>query len=95
MLLITTRHRGVFAGHPVPTPEGHWSQPFAQLRDARMAVYWSPAMRGVLGLATVGPDADCRISRAVPGVTTLTDVTMVAEITPEAAARWEEEPWAG
>jgi hypothetical protein len=86
-LVVTTAHRGVFFGYGKPTTDSE-----IRLTEARMCVYWSAAMRGVLGLATVGPDKDCKIGFAVP-VLTLRDVTSITEVSPEAVAKWEQGPW--
>jgi hypothetical protein len=85
-VLVTTAHRGVFFGWTADT-----SGSTIVLEKCRMAVYWSKAMKGVLGLASVGPDADCRISPAA--TFELRDVTGVADCTAEAVARWDEFPW--
>lgn len=86
-LLVTTAHRGVFAGYGEPT-----TNKTIRLTEARMCVYWSADMRGVLGLASCGPSKECRIGFAVP-VITLQDVTSVTEISPEAEAAWKQQPW--
>jgi hypothetical protein len=85
-VLICTDKRGVFAGWVTdPTADP------LPVRGAQMAVYWSAAMRGVTGLATQGPDADCRISD--PADLTLNGITMVASVTASARERWESKPW--
>lgn len=64
------------------------------LRNARMCVYWSDSMKGVLGLAARGPDAECRISEPVPSLdirTGQTDLIMTA--TDIAVKQWEKAPW--
>lgn len=86
-LLVTTIHRGVFAGYGEPTKEKT-----IRLTQARMCVYWSADMRGVLGLASQGPSIGCRIGFAVPAIT-LQDVTSVTEISTEAEAAWQKQPW--
>jgi hypothetical protein len=62
------------------------------LTDARCAIYWSIAMRGVFGLAASGPDKDCRIGAAVSSLT-LHDVTAMAPCTDAAVAAWQAAPW--
>ena len=86
-VVVTTKHRGVFFG-TLRAGEGTT----IKLYGAQMAIYWSPAMRGVFGLASIGPDADCRIGGPVPSLM-LHDVTAVARCTPDAAARWRAAPW--
>ena len=87
-LIVTTAHRGVFFGYGLPTSENT-----IRLTDARMCVYWSTDVRGVLGLASRGPSKQCRIGPAVPGIT-LRDVTSVMEVSEEAEEAWKKEPWA-
>lgn len=85
-VLVTTVHRGVFFGYATET-----TGETITLRRARCAVYWSAAMRGFMGLASMGPDVDCRIGPAVD--LTLRGVTAVVEVSPEAVGRWEAAPW--
>lgn len=85
-VLVTTEHRGVFAGYAIDT-DGDT----IKLRAARNCVYWSAAVKGFLGLANSGPDKDCKIGPAAD--LELRKITAVAEITPEAQARWESAPW--
>lgn len=85
-VLICTEKRGVFAGWVTdPTADP------LPVRGAQMAVYWTKAMKGVTGLATIGPDAECRISE--PCDMTLVGITMVGKVTESARARWEAQPW--
>lgn len=86
-VVVTTEHRGVFFGYATDT-----NGRTITLRRGRLAVYWGSAMHGFLGLATYGPDKDCRISPAAD--ITLRNITSVVEATPDAVAAWEAEPWA-
>lgn len=86
--LVTTAHRGVFFGRG-PRQEGK----VVVLKDAQMCVFWSANMRGVLGLASSGPDRNCKITKPVPEII-LQEVTSFVEVTPEAALKWKEAPWA-
>lgn len=86
-LVVTTENRGVFFGYGLVTTKKE-----IRLEQARMCVYWKEVLRGVLGLAAVGPNAGCKISYAVPAVT-LQKVTAIMECTPEAARNWEAGPW--
>lgn len=88
-LLVTTAHRGVFFGYAQPT-----ENKTIQLEQARMCVFWSADMKGVFGLATIGPSKTCKIGPAVPALT-LQDVTSVTEVSQEAAAQWEKGHWNG
>jgi hypothetical protein len=86
--LVTTTHRGVFAGELIEDRGD-----IVILGSARNCVYWDRETRGFLGLAATGPTRGCRIGPAVPKLT-LRGVTAIAECTPQARARWEEAPWA-
>jgi hypothetical protein len=92
-VLVCTDKRGVFFGwvsHSALKGEG-WRKRLV-LKDARMAVYWSGDVRGVLGLAAKGPTSSCKITPVVPEQI-LVDSHGVTRCTPEAVAAWEEEPW--
>ena len=86
-VLVTTEHRGVFAGYATDT-DGET----IKLRQARNCVYWSAAVKGFLGLAATGPDAHCKIGPAAD--LELRKITAVAAVTPEAQAKWLAAPWA-
>ncbi len=90
-VLVTTDHnnRGVFGGVLLEYDNEKCT---ARLKDARMCIYWSKDMHGVLGLASSGPSKDCRVSESVPEMS-LNFITMVVLMTDEAMGRWEEEPW--
>lgn len=88
-VVVTTLHRGVFFGKLDKYNE---EKKWIKLEDARMAVYWSSDIRGVLGLASCGPSKNCKISFAVPKLT-LTDVTAVIMASKEAVDAWEKQPW--
>lgn len=86
-LIVTTSHRGVFFGYAKPT-----SGSTVRLERARMCVYWSADMKGVVGLASYGPSDSCKIGPAAPAIT-LHGVTAIMEISPEAEAKWNKQPW--
>jgi hypothetical protein len=85
-VLVTTSHRGVFFGYAADT-----TGEAIQLRAARNCVYWSASLKGFLGLASEGPDKDCKVGPAAD--LQLRDITSVAEVTPKAIERWEAAPW--
>ena len=87
-VLVTTQHRGVFFGYATDT-EGNT----IKLRASRLCVYWSKDVRGFMGLAASGPSTSCRIGP--PADIELRNITAVAEVTPEAVAKWEAAPWQG
>ncbi len=86
-VLVTTSHRGVFFGYANATDGAT-----IKLRAARNCIYWSTAEKGFLGLASMGPGSSCKIGPAAD--IELRDITCVAEVTDEAAKRWEAAPWA-
>jgi len=85
-LVVTTDKRGVFFGY------GETSMPEIKLERARMCVYWSEDVKGVLGLAATGPTKGCRITAQVPSIS-LNGVTAVMEASDAAAAAWEQAAW--
>lgn len=85
-VLVTTEHRGVFAGFASNTDGDSIT-----LRAARNCIYWSSDVKGFLGLASDGPSRSCKIGPAAD--LTLRKITAVAEVTPEAQAKWEAAPW--
>ncbi len=86
-VVVCTMNKGVFFGYALET-DGD----LIVISRARMCVYWSAAMKGVLGLASQGPNKDCKISDPVPSLE-LRGITCVIECTPEAAKKWEENGW--
>lgn len=88
-LLVTTEHRGVFFGYGQVTIEN-----VIRLVNARMITYWSSAMKGLPGLAAIGPDSSCKVGLAAPAIT-LQKVTSIMEVSPEAVEKFEKGPWNG
>ena len=86
-VLVTTEHRGVFFGYATST-----SGATIRLRSARNCIYWHQSVRGFLGLASEGPNSQCRIGP--PADIEIAAITCVAEVTPKAVAAWEAAPWA-
>lgn len=86
-VVVTTAHRGVFFGYATKT-DGET----IALKRSRLCLYWSRDVKGFMGLAANGPSKDCRIGPAAD--ITLRAITAVLEVTPEAAAKWESQPWA-
>lgn len=89
-VVVTTQHRGVFFGYLVGEP----SKEKVMVTGLRNCVYWSADVKGVFGLASVGPSASCKVGLSVPGQSTLFDVTGVYTCTDEAAKKWEDGAWA-
>jgi len=90
-VLITTDKdkRGVFFGY---IKEGDETKEELESFDVQMCVYWSEEVRGVLGLASGGPNKDCRVTAPVArGL--IKGVTLVCECSPEAVLAWKAQPW--
>lgn len=85
-VLVTTSHKGVFAGYAEKT-DGN----VIKLRAARNCIYWTTSEKGFLGLASTGPGSGCKIGPAAD--IELRDITCVAEITKQAEEAWLKAPW--
>jgi hypothetical protein len=88
-VLVSTAHRGIFFGYTDCTED---SPEHIVLKRARMVVYHSEDSHGFIGVAAIGPGKGARISPAVARAG-LRHVTSVLEMTPEAVAACEAEPW--
>lgn len=86
-LVVTTEHRGVFFGYGEMTNEK-----IIKLTDARMCVYWSADVHGIIGLAANGPTKGCKITPAAPSIL-LQGVTSIQEVSPSAEEKWKQEIW--
>jgi len=89
MVVVTTDkdRRGVFCGEFVSE-----SDDVVELKNAHMAVYWSQETKGVLGLASIGPQKGSKITPPVPKIK-LNGVTSVIDCTEEAVKKWKDQPW--
>ena len=87
-VMITTEYRGVFFGYITEMPKDGT----IELKRAQNCVRWSEDVKGFLGLAATGPTKSCKVGPAVPSIT-LSKVTAVVEVTPEAEKKWAEMPW--
>lgn len=83
-VLITTAHRGVFAGE-IPDDQDIAAKAMP-LQGARMAIYWGTT-KGLMQLCETGPTSTSKIS-APADIPMLHDITAVFAITPEAWAKW-------
>lgn len=89
-VMVTTEFRGVFFGYMSEPPvDGSIT-----IKRAQNCVYWSSDVKGFMGLASTGPTKSCKVGPAVPSIT-LSKVTAVVEVTPEAAEKWMKAPWNG
>jgi len=88
--VVTTEHKGVFAGYLNGAQDTDAKT--ISLTEAQMCVYWTSDIGGVLGLASSGPSKSCRVGPAVPKIT-LQGVTAVIDATKEAETAWQRKPW--
>lgn len=89
-VIVTTKHRGVFFGYV--SQKQDCGVEIIRIENVRMVVSWTADVRGILGLAAVGPSNSCRVGLRAPAVT-LRDVTAVVEVSEEAAEKFEVAPW--
>ena len=85
-VLVTTAHRGVFAGEVADDQD--LSAKAMPLSNARMAIYWGTT-KGVMQLADTGPTGTSKIS-APADIPMLHDITAIFAIKPEAWAAWNK-----
>lgn len=85
-VLVTTEFRGVFYGevkNDKKLPEE------ITLTNARNCIYWPSSCGGFLGLASNGPNKDCRIGALVKELT-LYKITSVTPVSEEASDKWKK-----
>ncbi len=85
-VLVTTLHKGVFFGYAIETKGST-----IDLKRARMCVYWTSDLRGVVGLAVIGPGSGCKISPSAD--MEIRDITAVMEVLEKAVVNWEKGLW--
>ena len=83
-VLVTTVHKGVFAGEV--SDEQDMSATSMSLSNARMAIYWG-TNRGVMQLAETGPTSKSKIS-APADIAMLHDITAIFVIAAKAWTKW-------
>lgn len=86
-VMVTTSHRGVFAGTLDSYAGGS-----AVLRDCRMLLFRVCDQHGVYAMATEGPNENCRVGPPV-GVLLVENCNSIAVLTDAAVIAWESEPW--
>lgn len=84
-VIVTTQHRGVFAG--LIEEDQDLTAKQMPLKNAKMAIYWG-TKRGVMELAETGPTASSKIS-APADIPMLHDITAVFAITEEGWKKWQ------
>ena len=85
-VLVTTKHKGVFAG--MVADDQDLNALTMPLKAARMAIYWGTT-KGLFELAHTGPTKNSKIS-APADIAALHDITAVIDITLEAWEAWEK-----
>lgn len=83
--LVTTEFRGVFFGFvkdDAKAPEQ------ITLTSARNCIYWHASCGGFLGLASNGPNKDCKIGKKVSEIT-LYKITSITPVEEDAVKAWE------
>lgn len=83
-ILVTTKHRGVFAG--LVPDDYDLTQTTMRLEQARCAIHWGTT-RGFMELAETGPTKKSLIG-APATLESLHDITSVTSITDGAWAKW-------
>lgn len=84
-VLVTTEFRGVFFGY---IKNGTKLPAEITLTGARNCISWTAAIGGFLGLASAGPDKDCRLGKPVSELT-LYKITSVTPVESIAIEKWE------
>ena len=88
-VVVTTAKKGVFFGYLTDRTVGSDT---VILTQCRMCIYWAVEVKGVLGLAVVGPLKGSRVTSAVANIEIL-EVTAVMDASPEATKQWEAGLW--
>ncbi len=84
-VVVTTLHKGVFFGF---VDSAKVSDKTMTLQECRCCIYWHSSIGGFLGLASVGPNKDCKIGKEATAVL-LHDVTSVSYCSDAAVASWK------
>jgi len=84
-VLVTTAHRGVFAG--LIDDDQDINAKTMPLKSAKMAIYWGTS-KGLMELCDTGPTGTSKIS-APADIPALHDITAIFDISAEAWAKWQ------
>lgn len=84
-VVVTTEYRGVFFGF---VDESKITEKTLELTDCRCCIYWAASIGGFLGLASVGPNKDCKIGKQADSVI-LHGVTSVSRASEAAVQAWK------
>ena len=90
-VVVSTEKRGVFFGYLDDYEENRFAENLT-LKDCRMCVRWSSSIGGFNGLASKGPDNQCRVSPKV-SEHNLQKITSIMLCSEDAVKAWEKEPW--
>jgi hypothetical protein len=83
-VLVTTEFRGVFFGY---VKDDKKLPDEITLTKVRNCIYWTSSIGGFLGLASQGPDSNCKIGTEVEELR-LFKITSVSPVSDEAAKKW-------
>lgn len=84
-VIVTTEFRGVFFGY-IKDDKNLPNE--VTLTSARNCLYWSSSVGGFMGLASQGPNSDCKIGKRVSEIT-LYKITSVTPVDTAAIEAWE------
>ena len=85
-VLVTTEFRGVFFGF-VKSDKNLPEE--ITLTECRNCIYWASSIGGFLGLASKGPNGDCRIGALIKEIT-LYKITSVTPVEEKAVEAWKK-----
>lgn len=85
-VLVTTEFRGVFYGY---VKKDSKLPNEITITKARNCIYWAAKIGGFAGLASNGPNNECRIGAPVDEIT-IYKITAVVPVTKDAAKNWDE-----
>jgi len=89
-VVVTTGNHGVFFGY-IDSDKPQTKDEIT-LTQCRNCIYWHNSLHGFMGLASQGPNEQCKIGGAVSSVK-LFNVTAILDASDEAVKAWESEPW--
>jgi hypothetical protein len=86
--VVFTDERAVFFGW---IAESDKDKEIITITGVRNCIYWAKSVGGVLGLASAGPNSECRIGATAPELT-VKNVHGVARCSAGATEAWEKAP---
>lgn len=89
-VVVTTEHRGVFFGY-LEAKNNHAPERVT-LAHCQMCVSWSSSVRGVVGLASAGPNNECRVTDPATSAE-IWKITGIFDCSDNAVSNWEAKPW--